>query len=625
MMTGATTLGPQCLKCRKRRVKCDSAKPRCDRCRRDNFECPGYVDRHTKWMIATPANISGAIKPRSKACSHKPASPVTSTTSSDVPNNDTALSPICLTLPGHLALPDDLICYQFNDALAYWTKTVHPSLPCSPLTGPARNISQEDWVGLPRIMLHSIVSTIASVRLVRDRQDNPDTQVIAQVRMHRGRALELLRLYLADLQRLRSKGLHEQVLGWSALVLVISVMTNEFSMTATGDTWALHLSAAWTLVELQGGFPQHGEQSLDVRRLAALDPIWSSGFQPERVCSWVLQVEVFSATTCPVWALERREDVMQAFQDDGIEDLEDRLLSTICPCPLAILRALAEINDLRLELHTLADHAHQTTFNDAVVNLSTRLWDTLTDLISFDAAAWAHRLYQRHPPESHSLNNDDPSAFRTMWLLSWIILATCYRSAAILYLIHAFQPNHPHHSPAAALFYSACPPIMVLQHSDAAKLLATHRRALAEGLAILMRDYDENDPNNSTASSLPNRTELECLRAIDTDAHATSMKSPMPNLWRYLSWPLFINAYEVVAWSGDDDEEQQQQQEQGYEARAAAKTARLARMGRAIGASCLVDAADLLDGVRAKRRKLWIREGVWRWDDAFAKRCIFAV
>lgn len=102
----------------------------------------------------------------------------------------------------------------------------------------------------------------------------------------------------------------------------------------------------------------------------------------------------------------------------------------------------------------------------------------------------------------------------------------------------------------------------------------------------------------------------------------------MPNLWRYLSWPLFVDAYEMVAWADEDDDEEQKQHqhqqkemEKEKEVRAADKTARLARMGRALAANCLVDAVVVLDRVRAKRMK----GRVWRWDDAFEGRCIFAV
>ncbi|KAH8889076.1 hypothetical protein GQ53DRAFT_808047, partial [Thozetella sp. PMI_491] len=39
------SLGPQCWRCRKRRVRCDSRQPACKRCLSANSDCPGYGDK----------------------------------------------------------------------------------------------------------------------------------------------------------------------------------------------------------------------------------------------------------------------------------------------------------------------------------------------------------------------------------------------------------------------------------------------------------------------------------------------------------------------------------------------------------------------------------------------------
>lgn len=59
-------LGAQCLSCKKRRVRCDSAKPTCARCPKDAIECPGY-EKPTVWINHTQSSTS--IK-RSR---HRPA------------------------------------------------------------------------------------------------------------------------------------------------------------------------------------------------------------------------------------------------------------------------------------------------------------------------------------------------------------------------------------------------------------------------------------------------------------------------------------------------------------------------------------------------------------------------
>ena len=46
------SLGPQCLQCKKRRVKCGSEQPKCLKCARDGYACPGYT-KALVWVDAT--------------------------------------------------------------------------------------------------------------------------------------------------------------------------------------------------------------------------------------------------------------------------------------------------------------------------------------------------------------------------------------------------------------------------------------------------------------------------------------------------------------------------------------------------------------------------------------------
>lgn len=60
------SLGPQCLQCKKRRVKCGSEEPGCDKCSKDGFNCPGYSKGFT-FVHVRPRTKVAASRQKSKA------------------------------------------------------------------------------------------------------------------------------------------------------------------------------------------------------------------------------------------------------------------------------------------------------------------------------------------------------------------------------------------------------------------------------------------------------------------------------------------------------------------------------------------------------------------------------
>lgn len=61
-----TSLGPQCLQCKKRRVKCGSEEPGCDKCSKDGFSCPGYSKGFT-FVHVRPRTKVAASRQKSRA------------------------------------------------------------------------------------------------------------------------------------------------------------------------------------------------------------------------------------------------------------------------------------------------------------------------------------------------------------------------------------------------------------------------------------------------------------------------------------------------------------------------------------------------------------------------------
>lgn len=59
------TLGPQCWRCRKRRLRCDSSHPACRKCTAAGAACPGYGDkRPVAWRDPFVLTERGVVRIR---------------------------------------------------------------------------------------------------------------------------------------------------------------------------------------------------------------------------------------------------------------------------------------------------------------------------------------------------------------------------------------------------------------------------------------------------------------------------------------------------------------------------------------------------------------------------------
>ena len=116
----STPLGPQCLLCKKRRVKCDSTKPTCQRCARDKRECPGY-SKPLIWKTFCPEDASTKTE---KSSSSIPASTeniiISSSTELDLQVTKSKPS-MPLILARSLFTTVDKRNWQIADSLIYCT------------------------------------------------------------------------------------------------------------------------------------------------------------------------------------------------------------------------------------------------------------------------------------------------------------------------------------------------------------------------------------------------------------------------------------------------------------------------------------------------------------------------
>ncbi|ETN39327.1 uncharacterized protein HMPREF1541_05550 [Cyphellophora europaea CBS 101466] len=490
-----------------------------------------------------------------------------------------------------LALSIDLQLHAFRDAMAYFEVCVRPFLVGCAIPNQPRPLNEAEWAQLPRIMQHALVYAVSSHRVSRGQAEGEMGKVVLRrLHEHRGRALALLRGHLGLLEEGEEEedaGTWTQpkqgaiqlggkakwrAPGWSGLVLITMMLGNEVQLSAFGKQgWKWHFEAAWKCVDMLDGGLRGGPPGLGGERLAALEKSYKHGIEPELACTYLLQIEVLSATTTPIWKLERREGVREALGEGILEGLEDRILISSCPCPLSVLRALAEINDLRIGLYR---RRYETVaIPDDLMGcgseeVSKRLWDILTTLLCFDANAWANQVYERHytklPPSSDALTPRDT------WQHYWATAARCYHSAAVVYLVRAFQSNH------------LKSPLLRECAETTAVLLDEHRQTLSDGLKFLTEDSSAADPVERA-----------------------------PRLWRFISWPLFVDAYNAVSWPDVG----------GLVDLGKMRIDRLTTLGRHMGVNAMLDAVVALEEVQFGRKHTWS----WQWDDGFQDRCIFAL
>jgi hypothetical protein len=517
---------------------------------------------------------------------------------------------------------EDLMTFYFDDSIKYYTTELRPQLVDGPIANHPRTFSKKDWIEVPRMLRHSLIYSIASHRIARG---HTDQAIKSRMYEHRGHAMEMLRHHLTCVSTAPI---------WYALVLIIVLLGNEINLSGTGN-WHVHLDTAWQLI---GAYMSDESQPAP-----SLQQAWASGMEPKIALTFLLQVEILSATTSPIDSLGVRPGMLQLLRSRSLKDMEQWLLVSSCPCPIPVLQCLGDIADLRTALHNTrlisstspSCLSEDTAARDTPPQVPTetacsqRIWTLTTDLLYFDTPSWSHRLYTDHAPFP-------PGSFQAshpkLWREAWAHLGSAYRSAAIIYTVHALRevlspisnsassPSSSHVSRPAV--DSACRAFLLDETTDTdpSSLLAQHRVQLARDLDVLVGEDGLLDVRNPLVSEATMGTR--------------------PNVRKFVGWPLFVQAYDAVAWAPDDipttsstcsvieggaKMKQRASPDHGWER----SVQRLRTIARLVGSNVFHEAADILAGIAERRAEfgpagIWRREWRWDWHGAFAQRCCFA-
>lgn len=137
-----------------------------------------------------------------------------------------------------------------------------------------------------------------------------------------------------------------------------------------------------------------------------------------------MMIDIFSATTCSVLFLDRKPMETQLDYIDFILD-EEEIISNGCPIPRVLLQNIIHTTLLRVSQRNTTTHVEKPFVPPQEFAAILRSID------NFDALSWANRvaLYGRTRPQKPT---DCASA---EFIVGWFALATCYKSAALLYLL----------------------------------------------------------------------------------------------------------------------------------------------------------------------------------------------
>jgi hypothetical protein len=351
---GVPALGPQCLSCKRRRVKCDSATPSCRRCERDDIACPGYT-KQLKWI---------AVQNSKKRTNRLATS-----------SAEQYIASCPLAFPESLEDRESrLLC----DSSDFYNIHVLPDMV--PAHRPFKRNDQiaRDWTAAPRVLRNLLIVLVKGIQRSKSFSE-PSTELFKY------RALALADLKCSLEQAVADP--HGMVLSGVLLLMGIDLMNSHLEQW----TWLYHFKAARRIIELRGGFS---------------DCFFGLPHSQGLLFKYMM-IDVFTMTTCNTSEISKESaESQQAYipvttlrrQVDG---------GHMCPQPL--LQAIVNTTMLR----THAQRIHHGDCGSLQTSLS--FGDVLDDIGSFDALAWADDVLLCGITRPYAAGEASTRAARYIW------------------------------------------------------------------------------------------------------------------------------------------------------------------------------------------------------------------
>ncbi|ETN39254.1 uncharacterized protein HMPREF1541_05477 [Cyphellophora europaea CBS 101466] len=400
-MSLSTSLGPQCITCQKRRVKCDSSTPRCRRCARDQRNCPGY-GKQRRWIAFEPTK--GNVRPSasstsSSSCSPGPLEPVYEYV-------DAAKHlQVALLDPTRSRQVFDIGVHRRDwhiaESVEYCNHILVPDLVPYPFQHQLF-AAIDDWKKAPLMLQSTLLVVVYNCRLVRGNTN----ELVTDLYRYRGEALRELA------QEVKAPSTRNPVLG---LVGVLMMLQAEIQVSCIAR-WDVHLLAARRLLKGLGGLVETWHKIPQIRLPLALYVI----------------VDIMSTPTSPASLLiqEELDDACNSIL--RLPSLEQIILASCCPVPIPILTIITQVSSWRKRVDTFASQAS----GDSWKGFEASFRSALQRLDSFDADEWATRIIIDFP-DNGSHNERKLIPFRESEVSEWAALGQCFQSATTIYLLRS--------------------------------------------------------------------------------------------------------------------------------------------------------------------------------------------
>ena len=379
-------LGPQCLSCKKRRVKCDSATPRCTRCQRDNIECPGYTKR-LRWTHYCSSSDRDCGKPTSFTTSN-----TTVISSTQAKTDDPALKVTPRRFPDSVEARE---CRLLLESSQYYNDFMLPEAVPAHLPFRRGDLQAAHWTKAPSIIRNLMLLFVKSnqVRRAGGRED-----LSPEVCAYRSRSL-------TDIKESLSVAANEPY--GIALSGVLLLMGIEILNPGFGHfNWMHHFKASRQIINLRGGF---AKCFFDLPHAQSL-------------LTKYMILDVFSSTTCCISELDITSIQAQARYGPITLLREKSLLEAGFSCPQPLMQAIIDTNILRWTLQA----RHKSRLD---IDHSRKYEDVLANILRFDPEPWAQRTARYGLVLPLRVGEVPSSAVSE----AWRALAESHKQAAMLY------------------------------------------------------------------------------------------------------------------------------------------------------------------------------------------------
>ncbi|TQN69455.1 Beauvericin cluster-specific repressor BEA4 [Colletotrichum shisoi] len=254
------SLGPQCWRCRKRRLRCDSSLPSCHKCLAADVHCPGYGDKKpVAWRDPLVLTNKGMVRIRD--CKE--------TRTSSPPAPASVLGIVCRSprTPGSevdLRIAADAIEY-FATGLVPYVTTPSPFQVSPRQVGELAVYLRNAYISTAA--LHRHVSGEPSV-LFRLAANDIRVGPRSVARSHSVHFASQAAAFMALGKELRGYQPGEMTddFGPSIFLVIIVMLSSQIQFSAYAP-WQSHVDGAWSLVQAHGGLEVATSMDAELRRL----------------------------------------------------------------------------------------------------------------------------------------------------------------------------------------------------------------------------------------------------------------------------------------------------------------------------------------------------------------------